>query len=960
MRTSLSRRQRHRRLGTARRPTGGGAAAAKRAAIAIPLVLFASLIGVGLVAFLGAVSAYGYYSEGLPDPRGQLQGLRFDQQTVVYDRTGETLLARLGDMRRELATFDQLPPEMLDATTAIEDKDFWSNPGFDLPGFIDASLDTLSGRPRGGSTITQQLVRARLLPPEAFEGEIYERKIREIIQSVRLTQEFEGEAGKREIITAYLNQNFYGNRSYGVKAAAKVYFGKPLDQLSLAQYAILAAIPQSPTRFDLVRNAEETPCAEIEGAITEGEAANCPANASRLYVLPGAEIVVRRNYILDLMKTRSVLSGHEYTEEDYDAAKDEPVILVDQRSSPWRAPHFVWRVRDELATILCPGEEEVETCEAVDTGGFRVKTTLNWEMQRTTEKWVYAAAIAPNSDNPTAILRSRKIPSGDRSWILGLRGRNIHNAAAAVVDYRTGQVLAYAGSASYTERGRKKFQPQFDVLSDGWRQPGSAIKPINYAIGIDAGTMTASTMFMDVVTNFASRGQKAFTPTQADGLERGPVRLRSALQFSLNIPAIKATLMHGLNNMLERNKEFGLRYLNGTVPVTSMGIGTLEVHPIDLLGGYATIANNGVKMPRRTILEVLDSNGQRVWPTGPAAKGKRIVSAQAAYIITDILAGNTDKRVNPYWGEWQITDRGRVRPAAYKTGTTSDNRDVHAYGYLAPPRRARAPALAVGVWMGNSDNSPNNGSLSLDSSAPLWSAILTEISRGMPMARFETNRPGGLVTATVDAHSGLRPGPFTTRTVRELFIEGSVPRQEDNLRVAIAVDGASGGRWAEGCAGPRVVRGFLSMRNVEQDFPQWGRYNRNWASRAPGRRSGGPEGTRPTVFYNSAFAPFGLGWGAPFAPSRRCTPPAPPPPTCQPIIPPVDPSQPPTVPPDPCPPPTPPPEPDQDYAAAVDGLAVAGVARIATGAGPPALRGFRARRSSLRRRPRAVRPAGPP
>ncbi len=121
---------------------------------------------------------------------------------------------------------------------------------------MSAGLDTLSGRPRGASTITQQLVRARLLPPEAFNGSTYDRKAHEIVQSIRLTQAFPGQTGKQQIITAYLNQNFYGNQSYGVKAAAKGYFGKSLDQLTLAQDAILAAIPQSPTAYDLVRNAQ--------------------------------------------------------------------------------------------------------------------------------------------------------------------------------------------------------------------------------------------------------------------------------------------------------------------------------------------------------------------------------------------------------------------------------------------------------------------------------------------------------------------------------------------------------------------------------------------------------------------------------------------------------------------------------------------------------------------------------
>jgi membrane peptidoglycan carboxypeptidase len=126
-----------------------------------------------------------------------------------------------------------------------------------------------------------------------------------------------------------------------------------------------------------------------------------------------------------------------------------------------------------------------------------------------------------------------------------------------------------------------------------------------------------------------------------------------------------------------------------------------------------------------------------VWPvTDERPKGKRVASREATYIVTDILAGNTDRRVNPFWGRWRITDGvtgRRVRPAAYKTGTTQDNRDVHAYGYLPPPSNRKLHALVAGVWLGNSDNSPNDGKLSLDTSAPLWSAILSDVSRGLPV-----------------------------------------------------------------------------------------------------------------------------------------------------------------------------------------------------------------------------------
>ena len=638
MQTTLARRQRHRRA-LARQPRGRSGTTFGRIVFVVltMIILTGGLLTAGGVVF--AVGAYNYYSAGLPDPVAALTNIPFEQQTVIYDRTGKIELARLGDLKRELVTFDQLPGEIVDATTAIEDKDFWINPGFDPVGIVSAGLDTVSGRPRGASTITQQLVRARLLPPEAFDGSLYERKVREIIQSIRLTQAFPGEAGKQQIITAYLNQNFYGNQSYGVKAAAKGYFGKSLDQLTLAQDAILAAIPQSPTTYDLIRNATEV-CLDN---VAEGQ----ECTKFKMVVPQDSEIVQRRNRVLDLMETRSPLTGDKHTKAEYEAAKSEPVELVQQVSAAWKAPQFVWQVRRELGQMFCP--DSPTDCPKVDVGGFKVITTLDYTMQKTTEKWVYVAARAPNSKDPSSILASRKIPSSARSWILALRGHNINNAAAAVQDYRTGEVLAYAGSASYTSKGNKKFQPQFDVLADGWRQPGSAIKPVDYLIGVDDKTLTASTMLMDVTTNFGG----GFTPIQADKLERGPVRVREALQFSLNIPAIKATIMSGLEHVYARTKDFGLSYPKGVLPVLSEGIGTLEVHPIDLLGAYGTIANSGVKMPRQFIGTILNSNGSTYWSTSTTPpQGTQVVAPGAAYILTDILAGNTQVKVNPFWGKW--------------------------------------------------------------------------------------------------------------------------------------------------------------------------------------------------------------------------------------------------------------------------------------------------------------------
>ena len=872
MQTSLARRQRHRRSLGRGRPSGSSAV--RRVAIAIPFVLFLAFLAIGLAGVIGIAAAYNYYSQGLPDPLNTLSNLSFDQQTILTDRTGKVRLASLGEFKRQVVTYDQIPPEMLDATTAIEDKDFWTNPGFDVSGFVSATLDTLNGNPRGGSTITQQLVRARLLPPEAFAGTREERKIREIIQSLRLTQAYPGDKGKQEIITAYLNQNFYGNQSYGIAAAARTYFNKSLKDLTLSEEAILAAIPKSPTAYDLVKNADEVCSVKIK------DGAECPAGKTQLVVSPDSAIYLRRNDVLQLMKTRSYLSGAKHTVDEYEAAKSDPVILAPQLGVHWLAPHFVWQVRSELANILCP-DVSADQCNDIDTGGYRVTTTLDWKMQATTEKWLYAAARAPNLSGTTARLKALKIPSSDWPWLQKLRTANINNGASAVLDYRTGEVLAYAGSASYTAAGTKKFQPKFDVLSDGWRQPGSSIKPINYAIGIDDQAMTAATMFMDVTTDFGGK----FIPTQADHKERGPVRLRSALQFSLNIPSIKAGIINGLDHFYHRAEDFGINWVPKSVPVVSEGIGTIEVHPIDMISAYGAIANGGKLEPRTTILKVTKADGTVVWPDPAAKKPKvtAVISPQTAYIITDILAGNTDPNTNPFWGEWAIYDHGVRRPAAYKTGTTSDNRDVHAYGFLAPPKDPKAPALVVGVWMGNSNNAPDTDTLSLGSSAPLWSRILTEVSRGTPMVDF--TQPKGIVQEKIDAFTGMKPGPFTQKTVNELFIAGTEPRTTDDLHRTVDIDAASGLRWQDGCVGPMQTVGALDLSHVDADHPNWQRADNGWTRRAA-RGSGvggGLKASSTQYFYGGGppFFPFGRTFGGIFAPTALC-PLAPPSPSPQP------------------------------------------------------------------------------
>ena len=353
-----------------RRPPRRGASRLQVVIVsAIATFLVGSLLLAG-VAVLGVAAAVTVLSQGLPDPTN-LAGLTFDQPTVVYDRTGKIQLGRFQHEERRVVAYDDVPKLVIDATTTAEDRTFWQNEGFDPAAILSAAADNAAGTSdRGASTITQQLVRARLLPEDVIApgANRYVRKAKELIQSQRLTQAFPGETGKEAIITAYLNQIFYGHDAYGIAAAARIYFGvRDLSKLTIAQAALLAGLPKSPTNFDPYRYA----VADAQG---------------RLVVPSTAPPVVRRNYILQNLATSRWTHP---TDAQIQAAIQEPVVLTGDVPLQFQAPHFTWQVRRQLQQILGPDA-------SIETGGYTVITTLDWHAQQIAEKWLTAAVIAPN------------------------------------------------------------------------------------------------------------------------------------------------------------------------------------------------------------------------------------------------------------------------------------------------------------------------------------------------------------------------------------------------------------------------------------------------------------------------------------------------------------------------------------------------------------------------------------
>ena len=900
MQTSLARRERRRRNRTGSRRPGPGAGG--RIAIILPLFILGTLFGLGMVAFVGTVEVYSAYSQDLPDPKTALQDIKYDQQTVLYDRTGTIQLAAFGSENRRVLKFSEIPNVVLDTTTSTEDKTFWSNTGFDPAAVLSALRDAISGRARGASTITQQLVRKELLPPTTST---LDRKIKEIIQSVRLTQDYPGEEGKQAIISAYLNINFYGNQSYGIAAAAQGYFGvTDLSKLTIAQAAILAGILQAPSAYDLVANADPLP----DGT---------------LVVPSDAPIVLRRNTILEEMRRANsdgLLRG-KYDDADLLAAESEVVVLHPAQQPTLIAPQFDLMVRQQLADLFCGAGTDPSDCEQVDTGGYKVITTLDVAKQASAEKWLKAYVFGPNQPtlaDDIAYLANLGITSKtdpyDYSRIIGpsstskvgLRNGNLHNGALIAVDYRTGQVLTYAGSAGFYEKtipdpakkGQDYFDPEYDVLSSGiGRQPGSSFKPINYLIGIQDGKLTAASLFMDVATDFGG----GYIPHDADGYERGPVRLREALQYSLNIPAVKAASITGVDRLMQRAQDFGLTFPAGSNPGVSIGIGTVEVHPADLVSAYGAIADGGSLVQRTMILSITDASGATIVNQNVPATTHPSTPA-ASYVMTNILAGNTDPAQNNWWSQYKLMSGNTRRPATLKTGTSDQTEDLFAVGYVAPPADPKAPAIVAGVWAGNSDRAPGHSIMSLEMAAPIWHAFMQDATAGTPVTDFK--QPDGITHAKVDAYSGMLPGPFTppADTVDEVFISGTAPTQVDNTKVPLDVDTVTNTLWTYDCPGTKDTRGFLDLSQVDTSNPGWQKYDAIWTARAQqgvGKR-GGPGNGVTMYFYQTGFwTPFGTTWGAPFAPTTYCT--------QNTGTPPPSPSETPTPSPTPTPEPTPPP-----------------------------------------------------
>jgi membrane peptidoglycan carboxypeptidase len=815
--------------------------------------------------FIGAMGVYASFTNDLPDI-GEIENFNLDQASTVVSADG-TELANFAVEDRRVIPFDEIPQLMIDAQVAAEDQTFWENPCVDFRAIVRAFVQNFQAGETvsGASTICQQLVGMRLLDPlvQADPDRRVELKVKEAILALRLGDRYPGTEGKQRIIEMYLNQVYYGNKAYGVWAAANSYFGKditssaPDDQLTISEAALLASLVRAPSRLD--------PTTEAVQEQVGGETS---------YVVPeSAQSITSRDIVLDQM-----LDSGFITQAEFDEAVAEQIVLAPPRDTSDLAPHFVQAVRRE-ANDLLEGEE------LLDTGGLRIITTLDYEgYQTTAEKW---AQVGYDMDRLSDDELVAKYGEQALQWIGQLQGRNINNDAIVTVNYRTGAVLAYVGSANFYGDATPAHQPNFDVIGQGYRQSGSAFKPITYAAGFESGVISPATMIMDVRTDIAG----GFNPPNADNRERGPVRVRDALKYSLNVPVSKVQQMVGSENVVALAQRLGLEFdpaHNGEFAVPSLTLGTLGVHQVDLAGAYGAIANGGRLHEPYLIERIEDADGNVIYDHADAVDrdGVQIISAASAYLVTDILADNTDPAANPLWGpRFQLPAEGGRRPATLKTGTTNDFRDLQAFGFLAGnPDDADDPtgAIVTGVWVGNSDFSPIQDVFAADGPTFIWHDYMAEVAALNELPVYDFRQPDGVTEVTIDAMSGMLPGEFTETTVTEIVRSDLQPSQQDTTHRRLRIEAETGKIWQEGCGDFQVAapsgepdpsaepppaqpeeQVFLDLIGWEDEHPAWEEANRAWIELWSGREA---------ELNSSMRVPFPGPVDAPFAPTEECTP----------------------------------------------------------------------------------------
>lgn len=693
---------------------------------------FFGLIGVIVIGFLYVL----WVSRDLPTP-GRLANGNIKDSTRILDKNGKLLYSFYKDYNRIYVPLDQIPQNLRNGTIATEDKDFYRNKGFSLTGmFRGVILDPLfRRRATGGSTITQQLVKIALLTSERSVT----RKLKELILAVQVDSRY----SKDQILEMYLNNIPYGGTAVGIEAASNLYFNKHAKDLTLAESAFLAGLPQLPTYYSPYSNPDKT-------------------------------YIGRSEDVLNRMKSEGYISQKQ-VDDSLKAIKD--FTFKERRTEAIKAPHFVMYVRQQVADMF--GENYV------NNGNLTIKTTLDSDIQSDAED-----IVSKEFEN--------------------FKNYKVKNAAVTVLDVKTGGILAMIGSRDYFN---EEIDGQFNAAT-ALRQPGSSLKPIMYATAFEKG-YTPATLVMDVKTDFpvndGTGNNNVYTPVNYDGKYRGPVQLRFALGNSLNVPAVKMLARVGVKPVMQKAYDMGIvNWEPKTDHLKNVGLslvlGGREASLVQITSAYSVFARAGQKKETFGIEEVDDTHGKVLYKHQDKGE-QQVLSKEVSFLISHILLDN-NARADAFGSSSWLVVPGRT--VAVKTGTTDQKRDNWTIGYT--------PSYAVGVWVGNNDNTPLDSRIAsgITGASPIWNKVMSRVLKGTPREEFQ--KPDNVIDKQIDAFSGGLPIDGQSTRV-EYFVKGTEPTTKSPVYKTLKMSRHDGGKLASDEEMSRNDYDTMDVINFIEDDP---------------------------------------------------------------------------------------------------------------------------------------------
>jgi len=653
--------------------------------------LWLIILGVFLAVFV-------YIIYNIPNP-SKLDNGEYPQSSQVMDRNGKLLYEIYADKRSVVVTLDQVPKSLKNATMAIEDANFYKHNGFDVKGLLRGLYRTIiKKRLQGGSTLTQQLVKNALLTPERTIS----RKIKEAI----LTIATEIMYSKDKILEMYLNQTPYGGTLWGVQAAAKGIFNKNVGDLTLAESALIAGLPASPTRYSPF---------------------SYPEMAKNRQVM-----------VLDRMLELKFIN-----QEDYNLAKNEELHYYISKTGI-EAPHFVFYVKELLT--------EKYGIQKLTEGGLKITTSLDLDIQKMAE-----ASVGAELEK--------------------LIKYKVSNGATLITEPKSGQILAMVGSVDYFSN---KIDGKYNVTT-ALRQPGSSIKPLNYAVAIETGKVTAASIVDDSPTCFTQINQKSYCPTNYGGAYHGLNTIRNSLANSFNVAAVKVLKLNSLETFVASASAMGIStFKNASDYGLSLTLGGGEVMMTDMNVAYGVLANMGIRKNLTPILKIIDKKGQ-VLEEYKENTGTRVLSRETGFIIQQILSDDGARGM--VFGRGSMLNIKGHPEVAVKTGTTNEMRDNWTIGYT--------PDYVVTTWVGNNDNSKMGGLVSgTTGAAPIWNKIMTQLLSGKEVKN--PVRPAGIVGMYVCNLTGNAIPDGGCESHYEYFKKEFLPTKQAVIRQNVLINKDTG------------------------------------------------------------------------------------------------------------------------------------------------------------------------